>query len=170
MIVTRAEALDIIGGCKLASTKKFNGYNGKMCDIKPYAGRYGSGYTIEQNKTIEYWVFPHNTVSKAVYNGDYSVADQCMTANNISHVRYGENNVLIVPSWQLELDTLSGKALIKRTEESLKPIRLSGHTLIVMWRGSMQNRILRNKIRRKLKELLRSGNAVFFKENAQKTY
>ena len=169
MIVSKAEALDIVSGCRKVSTRKTNGYSGKeLCEIVPYAGRFGAGYAITQDKTTEYWSYPANVVSKSVYNGNYSVKSECMTANNVPHVRY--NDVLIVPSWQLELDTLTGKATIKQTEESLKSIRLAGHTLTVMWRGSMQEIILRRKIRRKLKALLRSGNAIFYNKNAKETY
>lgn len=165
MLVDRKEAMDIVRGCEFASSAKSNGYSGKLCDIKPYAGKHGSGYAITQEKVTEYWVYPNNLVSEEVYNGQYSVSDACMTANNIHYVKY--NGVQIVPSWQLELDTLTGESVLKRTEDSLKPIRLAGHKLTVMWRGSMQNRILRLKIRRKLKELLNNGNAVFFRADAQ---
>lgn len=168
MLVTKEEVMQIVKDCKLVATKKSHIYNGKkLVDLQPYAGRYGSGYTVTQGQVTEYWVYPHNVVSKAVYNGEYSVSDACMTANNIHYVKF--NGVQIVPSWQLELNTITGESTLKRTEESLKPIRLAGHTLIVMWHGNIENRILRLKIRRKLKELLRSGNAVFFENVAQKT-
>ena len=168
MLVTKDEAMQIVKDCRLVATKKSHIYNGKkLVDLQPYAGRYGSGYTVTQGQVTEYWVYPHNVISREVYNGAYTVSDACMTANNLHSVKY--NGVRIVPSWQLELDTLTGESTLKRTEESIKPIRLAGHTLTVMWRGSVENRILRLKIRRKLKELLRSENAVFFEDNAQKT-
>ena len=168
MLVTREEAMQIVKNCRLVATKVNHGYNGReLVDLQPYAGRYGSGYTITQEQKAEHWVYPHNVVSKAVYNGDYSISDACMTANNLHHVRYC--GVQIVPSWKLELNTLTGESVLRRTEETVKSMRLSGHTLTVMWHGSVSNRTLRLKIRRKLKELLLSGNAVFFENVAQKT-
>lgn len=168
MLVTKDEAMQIIKGCKLKSTKATNGYGGSdLVDLQPYAGRYGSGYTLTQERKTQYWCYPANVISKDVYNGKYSISDACMTANNLHHVRYC--GVQIVPSWQLELDTITGESVLKRTEETVKSMRLSGHILTVMWHGSVENRILRLKIRRKMKSLLRNGNAIFFENVAQKT-
>lgn len=162
MIVTMDEAKQIVRDCKLVANKVVVGYNGsKLCDLQQYAGKYGSGYTVTQCKMRQYWCYPVNQISSDVYDGGYSVEDACMTANNIHHIRY--NGVSIVPSWRLELDTLTGESSIRTTDESLKAITLAGHKLVVMWRGSIQCDILRRKIRRKMKALLRSGNAELVK-------
>lgn len=162
MIVTMDEAMEIVRDCKLVATKVVVGYNGaKLCDLQQYAGRHGSGYTVTQRKVRQYWCYPVNQIGEDVYNGDYSINDACMTANNIHRIKY--NGVLIVPTWRLEIDTLTGDNAIMTTDESLKPITLAGHKLTVMWRGSIQCETLRRKIRRKMKALLRSGNAELVK-------
>lgn len=159
MIVTIDEAKKITNGLHLAASATCNDYSGKSADIKPYFGRYGSGYTVTSGKVKKYYVHSKNVVSERVYRGGYSVADACMTANNVHVVKY--NGVSVTPCWQLELDTVTGDYVFKRTE-TLLPVTLAGRTLIVTWQGSMQNKVLRAKIRRKMREMINSGKAVFF--------
>lgn len=158
MYVDRYSALKIVDGCELVKTSSSNGHvSKKYVDLRTYIGTYGHGYTIEDNKTKYYYVFPKTEISKRIYDGEYSVKDVAMTSQNCRSVRY--NGVPIVPTWFLKLDTITGKYEFYRTED-YKPMVIAGRKLIYYFVGPITEKDLRLKIKRKMRDAIRSGKAV----------
>lgn len=162
MLMTISEARQIVQDCHMRAKKRSNGYAGNLADLQVYQGKYGAGYTITSKKITEYWVFPTTYASRSVYDGGYSVKDACITANNISTVKYG--NVNITPCWRFELDTVTGKTDFRRTE-NLHPAVFAGQRLTVTWRGAMDARALKRKIRRKMREAIKANKAFLITNN-----
>jgi len=157
MLVTKDEMEKIVCGCDLAATAATTEYRGKeLFCIRAYTGKYGAGYKVMCGGQAHYYVYPDNTINKAVYAGYYHVADACMTANNCRQVRYA--GVQVTPMWQLDLDTVSGDTVYRRVEE-YKPANFAGRTLSICWRGPMNEKDLRARIRRKLRDVLKQGKA-----------
>lgn len=159
MLVTHEQAKEIVKDCKLVAEKATHGYGGtKFADVRTFSNnKYGSGYSVTVGRKTSFYVFNNTVIDRKVYEGEYSVADACMTANNVIYVRYGD--IRVTPIWQLELDTITGSYEFKRTEE-FKPSTLAGRTLTLCWLGPVTNKALRAKIRRRMRLAVNSGKAT----------
>lgn len=153
MLVTREEANEIVQDYKLVKVSK----TGKCCR-KDYVDirENGNGYIVTEDGIARYYEEQYSMISDRVYNGDYSIRDALITANNVVKVDY--HGVKITPTWCVELNTVNGKVDYRRVEE-YRPITISGNVLTLCWVGCSTNRFLRNKIRRKMKEQIHSGKA-----------
>lgn len=156
MLVTRENAEKIVQGCQLAATVRSNGYSGKLCDVRAYSGTHGAGYTVTSGGNTEYYVYPGAQVRESVYKGGYSVKDAVKVARDVTAVDY--HGVQVTPTWELQLDTLTGDSAFHKTSD-YKPITFAGRTLTVCWVGAIDEKNLRYKIRRKLREMVNAGKA-----------
>jgi len=154
MLVRKEEAQEIVKDCKLVKvSKSCKCMRKELVDIT----EENDGYVVVGNGVAQYYEFQESEISNEVYNGAYSIRDALITANNVHYVDY--HGVRIIPTWCIELDTISGNVTYKRVEE-YKPISIGRNILRVCWVGSSTNSFLRNKIRRKMKEAVRSGKAI----------
>lgn len=164
MLVSLDDAKKIVADCKLVATKKSNGYSGSLANIEKYRGNHGYGYTITTGKTKSYYIYDKNVISKSVYDGEYTVMDAVITSRTIKTVAYNplrslhSEMIWIKPTWQLDLDTITGKTVFKRTDD-YKPITLAGRILTICWYGEITNTELRSKIRRKMHAMLKNNKA-----------
>ena len=157
MLMRKEEALRIVEDCELKGVSTANGYAGKeFVDVLPYCGPHGAGYTISGARKTEYWIYKKTRVSNEVYNGQYSVHDVVEITNQVKKIDY--KGVPITPLWELQLDTLVDEHVFHRTED-YKPVTLCGRTLIMCWVGAIDEKTLRAKIRRKMREMVNSGRA-----------
>ena len=156
MLVTREDALRIVADCNLVKTSTISYSRKALADIQQYRGKYGGGFIIKQNNIAEVYTYKNNTINKDIYNGKYSVKDAITASRTLKYINY--NGIKVTPTWELNLDTMDGTTLYKVTE-NYKPIYHAGRTLTVCWYGTIDEKQLRRKIRRKLKEVIKSGQA-----------
>lgn len=160
--MTKEEAKQATAGCVLVHTATTNTNARKhLADLHEYTGKYGSGYTISTDHKTEVYVYPTNQIDAEIYAGKYSIHDECRFANLTKKVQYKPKQgdpVWVTPTWQITLDTVNGKTEIRRVSE-YKPIAQGGRTLTVCFFGTADERKLRLKIRRKMKEMLTTGKA-----------
>lgn len=170
MLVNLDDAKKIVADCKLVASKSSNGYSGKLANLEQYRGRFGNGYTITSGKIKYYYIYDKNVISKSVYDGEYNVMDAVITSRTIKTVAYNPlrsyhgEMIWIKPTWQLDLDTVTGETVFKRTDD-YKPIVLAGRTLTICWHGEITNTELRSKIRRKMHEMLKNNKAQLITES-----
>lgn len=154
MLVKKDEAEEIVQDFELIKVSK----TGKCCrkdyvDIK----ENGNGYVVTENGIAKYYECKFSLISDKVFCGDYTIRDALMTSNNVLKVKY--HGVKITPTWCIELNTVNGKVVNFGRIDEYKPIRISGNILSLCWIGSSTNKFLRAKIRRKMKEAIKNGNA-----------
>lgn len=156
MLVSKEKAKKIVADCELVKTTTTPYSRKVLVDITQYIGKYGGGFIVKHNKKADIYVYKNNIVNTEIYNGKYSVKDAVMASNTLKTILY--NGVRVTPTWELKLDTVDGTIHYKVTEE-YRPIYHAGRTLTVCWYGSIKEDFLRRKIRRKLKEVIMSGQA-----------
>ena len=160
MLVTHDELEKIVDGCILMAiytTDEYERYD--FWNIKPYVGRYGVGYRAVHGGQASIYIYQTNIVSQDVYDGHYDIKDACMTANNVRTVRYHTHlgdEVNITPIWEVRIDTITGKSSYKQVED-YKGIVHAGRLIIATFRGPMDEKVLKAKIRRKLRDMIRNG-------------
>lgn len=148
----------IAAGYVLAATATTNLYAGKaFWQVLPYSGCHGDGYTITRERKTDYYVAGSTKISRSVYAGKYAVKDAINVAKTVCLVDW--HGVLVLPTWELELDVIDGSTCFHRIEAS-KPTTLAGRWLKICWIGEIDEKILRAKIRRKMRLALKSGKAV----------
>lgn len=157
MLMTRDEANKVVAGCVLAARKKSNGYSGPLAEVEKYNGTYGAGYTVTSGRMTEYWIHMQTMVSQKVFDGDYDVKDVCMTANNMHTVK--RFDIAITPCWELTINTITGETWYECVN-TVKPATFAGTRLTISWRGTMDAKKLRLRIRRKFYDAVRNKKAI----------
>lgn len=156
MLVKENEFKNIVNGKECVAVRCSNGYNGKYYNIKEYYGPHGIGYLVENNGKVLYYVNTDTKISKNVYNGLYDVFPAVMNAGILKKAKY--KNVDITPTWELNLDTISGDIDFKRVYE-YHVAAIGGTTLSICWVGQITERDLRLKIKRVLKNAVVKNKA-----------
>lgn len=156
MLMNESEMKKIIKGLKrvkIASTSTYGGKN--FYDVRKYSGRLGVGYTVSHLGTTETYIAFENVISRKVMSGDYDVSEAVAVAEAVKVIDFC--GVLIAPTWELEMDTISGEVKFHRCEK-LGASTISGRTLRIYWVGSISEKTLRRKIKRRIYIEYRCGN------------
>ena len=157
MIVTQEQARKIVSGCKLVATVRSNGYGGKMADVQHYTGRHGAGYTVESERVTRYYVYPYTLISRDVYEGGYDLRAAARKTEQLPLVSY--DGVAVEPNWRLIMHTCTGSVTVDRVEVQGQTT-IAGTSLVTWFKGKMNVKAMRTKIRRAMKRAVDSGKAI----------
>lgn len=165
MLVTNEEKNALTKGLRLVTTSKGSGYYGSdMWDVRTYQGNKGSGFTAAQKSATEYWIDPAPAeILPSVYRGKFCL-DDVTRGTNISYFSFLTKNkeaVEIVPSWELVLDSRTGETRFHMVtfDEDIRPSCFSDGLVIVSWRGPANEEWLRGRLRRLMRDAVRTGKA-----------
>lgn len=157
MLVTLDELKDITKDLQLVCKRCCNGYNGKLYNLKEYYGPHGIGFTVEHDGTVMYYVLKNTKISKDVYNGKYDVMSAVLNAGIVKIFNYNGHGV--VPTWELTLNTITGKSTYKHILDYHNSA-VGGNLVSICWRGQIDEKTLRLRIRRIMKNAIINGKAV----------
>lgn len=157
MLVTLEELNDITKDLNLVCTKKATGYNGNLYDLREYYGPHGIGYMVRHNGNISYYVLKDTKISNDVYNGNYDVMSAVLNAGIVKVFNFNGHG--IVPTWELTLNTITGKSVYKHIL-NYHNSAVGGTLVSICWRGQIDEKTLRLRIRRVMKNAIVNGKAV----------
>ena len=156
MLVSRTVSDNIIKNthCKLVSVNRdYHGYNGELCDMKVYNGVKGSGWTVTRKRNIELYIAEENIISEAVLDGNYELPE-------ITDYYYKVADEICENLFEIEINTVTGKAEIRYSEDYHKPTLVFDRLYVCVIGGIEDEEDFRSKLRRKMKRMLLNKKAV----------